>query len=112
MKKKLSAVDLLEAHAVRRHSKSAKPKAKPVTKRPKYVGTVMSYAEIEKRFDAEWVLLENPETTKLIEVKRGKLLWHSKDRDEVYRKAIELHPQHSAILYTGPIVPKGTAIIL
>ena len=103
MKKKQSAVNLLEAHAVRRHSKSAKPKAKPMTKRPKYVGTIMSYTEIEKRFDAEWVLLENPETTKLLEVKRGTLLWHSKDRNEVYRKAFELRPQHIAIPHVGKL---------
>ena len=62
---------------------------------------MMSIAGIHARFQSEWVLLEDPETTASLEVKSGKLLWHSKDRDEVYRKALELRPKHSDILYTG-----------
>ena len=72
---------------------------------------IMSVVEIQARFDSEWVLLEDPETSDTLEVKGGKVLWHSKDRDEVYRKARELHPKHSAILYTGKL-PEGTAIVL
>ena len=71
----------------------------------------LSLEEIQVRFDSEWVLLEDPETSEALEVKSGKVLWHSKDRDEVYRKARELRPKHSAILYTGKL-PKGTAIVL
>jgi hypothetical protein len=67
--------------------------------------------EIYERFDAEWVLLGDPKTAKNLEVKGGTVLCHSKDRDEVYRKAIELQPKRSAILYTGKI-PEGTAVIL
>lgn len=72
---------------------------------------VMSLEEIQARFESEWVLLEDPETTLLLEVKAGKVLWHSKDRDEVYRKARELRPRHSAIVYTG-MPPEGTAVVL
>ena len=72
---------------------------------------IMSVVEIQARFDSEWVLLEDPETSDTLEVKSGKVLWHSKDRDEVYRKARELRPKHSAILYTGKL-PEGTAIVL
>ena len=72
---------------------------------------LMSLVEIQARFDSEWVLLEDPETSDTLEVKSGKVLWHSKDRDEVYRKARELRPKHSAILYTGKL-PEGTAIVL
>ena len=72
---------------------------------------VMSQAEIATRFESEWVLLEDPETTDALEVKSGKVLWHSKDRDEVYRKARELRPRHSAILYTGTL-PEGMVIVL
>jgi len=72
---------------------------------------IMSVVEIQARFDSEWVLLEDPETSDTLEVKSGKVLWHSKDRDELYRKARELHPKHSAILYTGKL-PEGTAIVL
>ncbi|MCH7787419.1 MAG: hypothetical protein IIC22_07905 [Chloroflexi bacterium] len=75
------------------------------------MGEVMSQAEIATRFESEWVLLEDPETTDALEVKSGKVLWHSKDRDEVYRKARELQPRHSAILYTGTL-PEGMVIVL
>jgi len=72
---------------------------------------VMSLTEIQYRFKSEWVLIEDPETTESIEVKGGKVLWHSKDRDEVYRKAREIRPKHSAILYTGSL-PEEMAVIL
>ena len=71
----------------------------------------LSFSEIKARFKSEWVLLENPRTTSSLEVKSGKVLCHSKDRDEVYRKALELKPKHSAIFYTGKI-PKDKVIIL
>jgi hypothetical protein len=29
------------------------------------------------------------------------VLYHGKDRDEVYRKALTPHPKRSAIVYTG-----------
>ena len=63
---------------------------------------MLTMAEIEAQFVAEWVLIEDPQTNDALEVQSGKVLYHSKDRDEVYRKALELRPKHSAILYTGP----------
>ena len=41
----------------------------------------------------------------------GKVLFHSKDRDEVYQKAVALRPKRFAMLYTGAM-PKDTAIVL
>lgn len=73
---------------------------------------VMSWAEIENQFKSEWVLLEDPRTTEAFEIKEGKVLWHCKDKDELYRKAMELRPKHSAILFTGPVIPEGAAAIL
>lgn len=72
---------------------------------------ILSFSEIKKRFDSEWVLIGDPETAEALEVKAGVVLWHSKDRDEVYRKARELHPRHSAILYLGKL-PDNTAVVL
>jgi hypothetical protein len=71
----------------------------------------LTQAQIYERFDSEWILLENPKTDKYHRVRGGTVLWHSKNRDEVYRKAVEIKPKHGAILYTGKI-PKGTAVIL
>jgi len=72
---------------------------------------VMTMAEIRAKFESEWVLLDAPEADEDLELKAGKVLWHSKDRDEVYRKAREMRPQHSAILYTGKL-PDEMAVVL
>jgi len=72
---------------------------------------VLTIAQIEAQFDSEWILVGEPQTNESLEVQSGKVLWHSKDRDEVYRKAVELRPRRSAMLYTGKL-PKDTAVVL
>lgn len=72
---------------------------------------VLTVAEIESQFPSEWVLVDNPETNDALEVQSGKVLCHSKDRDEVYRSAVALRPKRFAMLYTGTM-PEGTAIVL
>lgn len=67
--------------------------------------------DIEARYASEWVLLEDPQTTDTLEVRAGRVLYHSKDREEVYRKAVELRPKRFAVVYTGTM-PKDTAIVL
>ena len=71
----------------------------------------MSIEEIESQFNSEWVLVEDPQTNETLEILGGKVLHHSKDRDEVYRIAVNLHPTRCAVLYTGEI-PEDTAVVL
>ena len=71
----------------------------------------MTIEEIESQFDSEWVLIEDPKTDESLKVMGGKVLHHSKDRDEVYRKAVLLRPRRSALIYTGEI-PDNTAVVL
>jgi hypothetical protein len=71
----------------------------------------LTTAEIEARFPSEWVLIGDPRIDKVQRVLGGIVLWHTKDRDELYRKAMELSPKFFATLYTGT-TPKGTAIVL
>jgi hypothetical protein len=74
---------------------------------------VLTLDEIKARFDSEWVLLDEPQASDALQVRAGKVLHHSKDRDEVYRKAVELKPKHFAVLYTGTgILPPGTEIVI
>ena len=73
--------------------------------------SIMSLMEIQENFSSEWVLVEDPVTTPSLQVQAGKVLWHSKDREEIYRKVQELRPRHSAILYTGTI-PEDMVIVL
>jgi len=75
------------------------------------VEETLSIEEIEARFPSEWIVLVDPVTNESLEVQRGKVVWHSKDRDEVYQKAIELRPKRAAYLYTGTI-PENTAVVL
>jgi hypothetical protein len=72
---------------------------------------VLTVAEIEKRFDSEWVLIDEPQTNDALQVEAGRVRWHSKDRDEVYRKAVELHPKRFAVLYIGSL-PENTEFAL
>ena len=72
---------------------------------------VMTNAEIESEFDSEWVLVVEPETNEQLEVVKGKVVHHSKDRDGVYRKAIAVRPKRFAILYTGEI-PEGSEVVV
>lgn len=62
---------------------------------------LMTIAEIESRFESEWVLVEDPQTNDALDVQGGKVLYHSKDRDEFDRKVLELRPRRFAVLYTG-----------
>ena len=71
----------------------------------------ITFAQLTKQFDSEWVLLADPVTNEGLSVESGTVLWHSRDRDEVYRKARELRPRHSAILFLGQL-PENTAVIL
>ncbi len=69
----------------------------------------MTIKEIELSFDSEWVLVGDPVTDESLNVLRGRVLHHSKDRDEVYRRGLELRPERVAILYLGRPA-RGTAI--
>jgi hypothetical protein len=73
--------------------------------------SVLTVAQIEAQFESEWILVEDPQTNDALEVQGGKVRWHSKDRDEVYRKAVELRPKRFAMLYTGKM-PEDTAVVL
>ena len=72
---------------------------------------VLTLAQIGARFDAEWILLADPEVNEHLEIQRGRIVCHSKDRDEVYQRAIELRLKSSATLYTGKI-PENAAVML
>ena len=71
----------------------------------------LSIEEIEAKFPSERVLVVDPVTNESLEVMEGKVAWHSKDRDEVYRKDLELRPRSAAYLYTGKL-PTDAAVVL
>ncbi|MEX0701343.1 MAG: hypothetical protein WD069_04545 [Planctomycetales bacterium] len=72
---------------------------------------MLTIDEIKDRYDSEWILLGDPETDEQLNVQGGTVLFHSSDREELYRKAAELRPKRSAIVYTGS-VPEDMEFIL
>ena len=72
---------------------------------------ILTRQEIETRFDAEWILIADPEVDRHLNIVRGAVVAHSKDRDGVDEKAVELRLKHSAFLYTGK-TPDDLVIIL
>jgi hypothetical protein len=72
---------------------------------------VMPIEDIRDLFRDEWVLLEDPQTNEFLAIQGGKVLCHSKDRDEVHRQLVALRPGRFAIVSTGRI-PEGTAILI
>jgi hypothetical protein len=66
---------------------------------------------IKTKYSSEWVLIEDPEVDQHLRIIRGRVVWHSKDRDEVYQKMLELKPKSPATVFTGGI-PEGTAVVL
>lgn len=72
---------------------------------------ILSLDEIHSRYDAEWVLLADPEVDENLRVLRGEVVCHDKDRDVVDQRAIALRLASSAFLYTGRM-PENTAIVL
>jgi len=75
------------------------------------MGEALTIQDINSRYASEWVLVEDPQLDRSLNVQAGRVRFHSKDRDEVYRKAVELRPIRFAMLYTVRM-PENTAVIL
>jgi hypothetical protein len=72
---------------------------------------LLNTPEIKTRYPDEWVLLDAPQTDEKLRVLGGIVLHHSKDRDEVDRKMLELRPKRFAVFYTGSF-PEDTEFVL
>lgn len=67
---------------------------------------ILTMEEIEKKFDGEWVLIEDVETDERLEVVRGKVTYHGKDKNELHRRAMKSKSDHLATFYVGKPDPK------
>ena len=72
---------------------------------------MLTRAEIERKLEPEWILVGNPRQDDQLRVRAGEVLFHSRNRDAVYRRAVQLKPKRFALLYTGT-PPQDTAIVL
>ncbi len=72
---------------------------------------VLTIEEIQSRYAPEWVLIAEPQTDEALNLKAGKVLFHSSDQDEVCRKAAEYPPGRYAIRFLGSI-PEDLVLVV
>ena len=72
---------------------------------------VLTVKEIESRYDSEWVLIGDLKTNKAQRVVSGRVLAHSRSRDDVDRTLLTLRPRHYAMWYNGKL-PENMAVVL
>ncbi len=75
------------------------------------VDEILTIEEIKAQFPSEWVLIGDPQTDESPRLLAGRVLFHSPNRDEIYRKAVELRLPHFAVRYLGTM-PENTALVL
>lgn len=71
---------------------------------------VLTRAEMEARFDGEWVMIAEPETDGNLEVLRGRVVSHGPDPEAVYQAVIDQHIPRWASLYFGPM-PEASVLL-
>lgn len=71
----------------------------------------MKWTEITNTFKDEWVLVEVKEVDENFNLIDGIVIAHSKDKEEIYKKLLEIKPQSFSIEYTGQI-PEDLAVVL
>lgn len=72
---------------------------------------VMSLEAMKEQYAGEWVLIAYTELDDDMRVIRGRVLAHSPDRDEIYRKLLSVGGQQVAVEYMGE-VPEDLAVVL
>lgn len=73
---------------------------------------VLTMDQIEAQFPEEWVFIIDPDTGPDLKVRSGIVAFHSKDRDEVNRKVMELRPKRCAVFYLGDPLPSDMIAVL
>ena len=71
----------------------------------------LTLQEIETQYAPEWVLIADPQTDDEQRLLGGRVLYHSTERDELYRKASELGLEKIAVRYLGTC-PEDMALVL
>jgi len=71
----------------------------------------MKWKDIKKEFKDQWVLIEVEKVDESFNVVEGEVLAHSKDKDEVYKKLLQIRPKEFSIEYTG-VVPEDLVIVM
>lgn len=71
----------------------------------------MKWEKIVEGFEDEWVLIDVKEVDEDFNLKDGDVIAHSRDKEEIYKKLLEIRPRSFSIEYTGKI-PEDLAVVL
>jgi hypothetical protein len=71
----------------------------------------MKWKDIKTTFKDQWVLIEVEKVDETFNVVEGEVLAHSKDKNEVYQKLLQVRPKEFSIEYTGDI-PEDLGIVM
>ena len=71
----------------------------------------MKWKDIRKAFKDQWVLIQVEKVDESLNVVEGEVLAHSKDKDEAYKKLLQIRPKEFSIEYTG-MIPEDLAVVL
>ena len=71
----------------------------------------MEWHNIIKKYKDEWVLLDVKKVDKNLQIREGLVLWHGKDKNEIYNQLLQRRPKKFSIEYTGKI-PDDLAVVL
>ena len=69
-------------------------------------------SEMMTRYPDEWIFFEVVEDDEYERPYKGRLLAHSPDRDEIHEIVMETKVYHTAVWYTGRVVPEGSIVLL
>jgi hypothetical protein len=72
---------------------------------------ILTIEEIRSRYAPNWVLIGEPRTDSQLKLLGGKVLFASRDQDEVHHKARALRPAHYAVRFLGAL-PENTVLVL
>jgi len=61
---------------------------------------------IKKRIKDEWLLIDVTKVNKYNQSLEGRLLAHTKDRDEIWQRFSE-HKGDLLVMFSGELIPKG-----
>jgi len=71
----------------------------------------MTLEEIKQKYPSEWVLIEFTELDEELKVVEGGVVAHSPNKEEIYKKLLELTNEKIAIEFTGEM-PEEPAYML
>ncbi len=73
---------------------------------------VQTISVLKRRYPKEWLLLTHVTADQLTRPVKGKLVAHSKNRDEIYDRLADIKSKEVCITYTGKIPEKLVVVFL